>query len=111
MVEHWGERLHPASRLLLNESAHFESWAADHELHAFNALWDMDEIMAANFMVFADVVEAEDYDLWIGDGGWGRAHSLHEPPALKRAPYVSLPAFIGGPPMRDDPASTEFRRA
>ena len=60
----------------------------DHELHAFNALWDMDEIMAANFMVFADVVEAEDYDLWIGDEGWDLDYFLHENPNLKRAPYV-----------------------
>ncbi|MGH7542961.1 MAG: alpha/beta fold hydrolase, partial [Gemmatimonadota bacterium] len=54
VVQEMGERLHPGTELLLNESAHLESWAtADHELHAFNALWDMDEIMAANFMVFA----------------------------------------------------------
>ena len=59
MVEAWGERLHPATRLIVNESAHVEGWAGDHELHAFNALWDMDEIMAANFMTFADVVERE----------------------------------------------------
>jgi pimeloyl-ACP methyl ester carboxylesterase/UDP:flavonoid glycosyltransferase YjiC (YdhE family) len=111
VVRHLGERLHPATRLLLNESAHIESWAADHELHAFNALWDMDEIMAANFMVFADVVEAEDYDLWIGDEGWDLDYYLHENPDLKRAPYVFITDFIGVLPMRDDPASTEFRRA
>jgi predicted glycosyltransferase len=111
VVRHLGERVHPATRLLLNESAHFESWTADHELHAFNALWDMDEIMAANFMVFADVVEAEDYDLWIGDEGWDLDYYLHENPGLKRAPYVFLTDFIGVLPMRSDPASTEFRRA
>src|SRR4029453_13935668 len=106
-----GERLHPATRLLLNESAHFERWTSDHELHAFNALWDMDEIMAANFMVFADVVEAEDYDLWIGDEGWDLDYYLHENPGLKRAPYVFITDFIGVLPMRDDRSSTEFRRA
>jgi pimeloyl-ACP methyl ester carboxylesterase/predicted glycosyltransferase len=111
VVRHLGERLHPATRLLLNESAHVESWASDHELHAFNALWDMDEIMAANFMVFADVVEAEDYDLWIGDEGWDLDYYLHENPDLKRAPYVFITDFIGVLPMRDDPTSTESRRA
>jgi pimeloyl-ACP methyl ester carboxylesterase len=110
VVRHWGARLHPASRLLLNESAHFESWAADHELHAFNALWDMDEIMTANFMTLADVVERERYDLWIGDEGWDLDYYLHENPELKRAPYAFLTDFIGLLPMRDDPSSTEFIR-
>lgn len=111
VVEAAGERLHPATDLLLNESAHVESWAADHELHAFNALWDMDEIMAANFMTFADAVEAGDYDLWVGDEGWDLDYFLHENPELKRAPYVFLTDFIGMLPMRDDPASVEFTRA
>lgn len=111
VVEHLGERLHPATALLQNESAHFESWAADHELHAFNALWDMDEVMAANFMVFADAVEATDYDLWVGDEGWDLDYYLHENPELKRAPYAFLTDFVGMLPMREDPGSTEFTRA
>ena len=110
VVQHWGERLHPATTLLLNESAHLEGWAGDHELHAFNALWDMDEIMAANFMTFADVVERDAYDLWVGDEGWDLDYFLHENPELKRAPYVFMTDFIGMLPMRDDPASTEFTR-
>lgn len=109
-VEQWGERLHPATRRLLNDSAHFEGWAGDHELHAFNALWDMDENMAANFMTFADVVERERYDLWVGDEGWDLDYYLHENPELKRAPYVFLTDFIGLLPMRDDAGSTEFVR-
>ncbi|HSB42967.1 MAG TPA: alpha/beta fold hydrolase [Methylomirabilota bacterium] len=111
VVEAWGERLHPATRLIVNESAHLEGWAGDHELHAFNALWDMDEIMAANFMTFADVVEREPYDLWVGDEGWDLDYFLHENPELKRAPYVFMTDFIGMLPMRDDPASLEFKRA
>lgn len=105
------ERLHPATSLLMNESAHVEGWAGDHELHAFNALWDMDEVMAANFMVFADVVERERYDLWVGDEGWDLDYFLHENPELKSAPYAFMTDFIGMLPMRDDPNSTEFRRA
>jgi pimeloyl-ACP methyl ester carboxylesterase len=110
VVQHLGERLHPATALLHNESAHFEGWAADHELHAFNALWHMDEVMAANFMVFADAVETAEYDLWVGDEGWDLDYYLHENPDLKRAPYAFLTDFIGLLPMRDDPGSTEFAR-
>ncbi len=111
VVEVAGERLHPATDRLLNESAHFEEWSKDHELHAFNALWDMDEIMANNFLVFADVAEAGDYDLWVGDEGWDLDYYLHENPDIKRAPYAFVTDFIGMLPMREDPASTEFRRA
>jgi pimeloyl-ACP methyl ester carboxylesterase/predicted glycosyltransferase len=110
VVRHWGERLHPATALLQNETGHFEGWAADHELHAFNALWDMDEIMTANFMTFADVVERERYDLWVGDEGWDLDYYLHENPDLKRAPYVFLTDFVGVLPMREDRSSTEFIR-
>jgi pimeloyl-ACP methyl ester carboxylesterase len=111
VVEAWGERLHPATNLLHNETAHFESWSGDHELHAFNALWDMDETMAANFMTFADVVEREAYDLWVGDEGWDLDYFLHENPELKRAPYVFMTDFIGMLPMREEPHSVEFKRA
>ena len=111
VVEAWGERLHPATRLLHNETAHFEGWSGDHELHAFNAFWDMDEIMHANFMTFADVVEREAYDLWVGDEGWDLDYFLHENPELKRAPYVFMTDFIGMLPMRDEPSSVEFKRA
>ena len=110
-VEAWGARLHPASRLLHDESGHVESWARDHELHAQNALWNMDEIMAANFMTFADVVEREPYDLWVGDEGWELDYFLHENPELKRAPYCFITDFIGVLPMREDAQSVEFRRA
>jgi pimeloyl-ACP methyl ester carboxylesterase/predicted glycosyltransferase len=110
VVEVSGERLHPATDRLLNESAHFETWSKDHELHAFNALWEMDEIMANNFLVFADVAEAGQYDLWVGDEGWDLDYYLHENPDIKRAPYAFVTDFIGMLPMRDDPASTEFQR-
>jgi len=110
VVEVSGERLHPATDRLLNESAHFEACSKDHELHAFNALWEMDEIMANNFLVFADVAEAGNYDLWVGDEGWDLDYYLHENPEIKRAPYAFVTDFIGMLPMRDDPASAEFRR-
>ncbi len=52
-----GERVHPASRLLASESAHIESEAGEHDLHAFQAVRRMDEILVANFMVFHDLVD------------------------------------------------------
>jgi pimeloyl-ACP methyl ester carboxylesterase len=62
-----GERLHPASRWLANESGHIASEASGHDLHCFQALRRMDEILVANFMVFQEVVEEGCYDLVIGD--------------------------------------------
>ena len=42
---------------LANESAHVEDEAGEHDLHAFQAIRRMDEILVNNFMVFDDVVE------------------------------------------------------
>ena len=63
VLESRGETIHPAGRLLAGESAHFESEAGEHDLHAFYAWRNMDEILVANFMVLHDVLEAEPYDL------------------------------------------------
>jgi pimeloyl-ACP methyl ester carboxylesterase/UDP:flavonoid glycosyltransferase YjiC (YdhE family) len=109
VVERHGERLHPGSHRLHNESAHFEAFAQDHELHAFNALWSMDGIMAANFMVFAEAAERGNYDLWVADEGWDLDYYLHENPDFKAAPYVFLTDFIGLVPVNDDDA-LESRR-
>ena len=102
VLEAEGERIHPASRYLANESAHMESESAEHDLHCFQAWRRMDEILVANFMVFDDVVEAEDYDLWIGDEAWELDYFLHENPKLKRAPYVWLTDFVGWLPMNGE---------
>ena len=59
----------------------------------------MDEILLANFMVFHDLVEQEQYDLWIGDEAWDVDYYLHENPELKRAPYAWLTDFVGYLPM------------
>ena len=100
-----GERVHPASRFLASESAHVESEAAasgaEHDLHAFAAIRTMDEILAANFHVFHDVVEDEAHDLVVADEGWDIDHFLHENPELKRAAYAWLTDFVGWLPMRD----------
>jgi pimeloyl-ACP methyl ester carboxylesterase/predicted glycosyltransferase len=94
-----GERIHPASAQLANESRHIEAESGSHELHCFQAWRRMDEILIANFMVFHDVVSAEMYDLWIGDEAWEVDYYLHENPDLKRAAYAWLTDFVGWLPM------------
>jgi hypothetical protein len=96
-----GERIHPASAHLAGESAHFESESAEHDLHCFQALRRMDEILIANFMLFNDVVVDRHYDLWIGDEAWELDYYLHENPELKTAPFVWLTDFVGYLPMAD----------
>jgi pimeloyl-ACP methyl ester carboxylesterase len=96
-----GERIHPASAFLANESQHVEAECTEHDLHAFQAVRRMDEIMISNFMVFSDLVASEHYDLWVGDEAWDVDYFLHENPELKRAPYVWLTDFVGWLPMPD----------
>jgi pimeloyl-ACP methyl ester carboxylesterase/predicted glycosyltransferase len=96
-----GEHIHPASAFLASESRHLEGESAEHDLHAFQAVRRMDEIMVANFMVFADLAATEHYDLWVGDEAWEVDYFLHENPELKRAPYVWLTDFVGWLPMPD----------
>ena len=101
VLEARGERVHPASALLANESRHIESEASEHDLHAFHAIRNMDEILLANYMVFHDLVREEDYDLWIGDEAWELDYYLHENPDEKRAAYAWLTDFVGWLPMPD----------
>jgi pimeloyl-ACP methyl ester carboxylesterase len=101
VLERAGERVHPASRWLANESAHLEGEAAEHDLHCFQALRDMDEILVGNFMVFQDVVDGGEYDLVVADESWEVDHFLHENPELKRYAYAWLTDFVGYLPMPD----------
>ena len=101
VLEARGERIHPASAFLANESTHIESESAEHDLHCFQAIRRMDEILLANFMVFHDLVRDEQYDLWIGDEAWELDYYLHENPEQKRTPYVWLTDFVGWLPMED----------
>ncbi len=111
VLEAEGERIHPASTHLANESTHIESESAEHDLHAFHAIRRMDEILAANFMVFHDVVREDRYDLWIGDEAWELDYYLHENPREKRVPYVWLSDFVGFLPMDDGNARESFLAA
>ena len=99
VLEAEGERIHPMSTELANESRHMESESAEHDLHCFQAWRRMDEILVANFMVFHDLVREQQYDLWIGDEAWELDYYLHENPEQKRAAYVWLTDFVGWLPM------------
>ncbi|MEX2570961.1 MAG: alpha/beta fold hydrolase [Gemmatimonadota bacterium] len=101
VLEAEGERIHPASVHLASESKHIEEESGEHDLHVFQAWRRMDEIFAANFMLFHDVVTAEPYDLWIGDEAWEVDYHLHENPELKTAAYAWLSDFVGWLPMPD----------
>ncbi|UUZ61305.1 hypothetical protein LP418_12360 [Nocardioides sp. B-3] len=79
-----GETVHPASRWLASESAHFEDECGEHDLHAFRAIRRMDEIPVNNFMLFTEVVADTHYDTVIGDEARDVDHFLHENPELKR---------------------------
>ena len=101
VLEAQGERIHPASLHLANESKHIESESAEHDLHCFQAWRRMDEILLANFMVFHDVVREEQYDLWIGDEAWELDYYLHENPEQKRSAYAWITDFVGWLPLPD----------
>jgi pimeloyl-ACP methyl ester carboxylesterase/predicted glycosyltransferase len=101
VLEANGERVHPASAQLANESRHIECESAEHDLHCFQAWRRMDEILLANFMVFRDAVAGGDYDLWVGDEAWELDYYLHENPEEKRAAYCWLTDFVGWLPMGD----------
>ena len=111
VLEARGERIHPASAHLANESRHIESESAEHDLHCFQALRRMDEILVANFMLFHDVVREEPYDLVIGDEAWEVDHFLHENPEEKRTAYAWLTDFVGYLPMPDGGAREAFLTA
>ena len=99
VLQEQGERVHPASAALVNESSHIEAEAGEHDLAAFQAIRRMDAILVHNFMVFSDVVTEDPYDLVIGDEAWEVDHFLHENPELKRFGYAWLTDFVGWLPM------------
>ncbi len=101
VLEARGERIHPLSRDLASESAHFVAESAEHDLNAFQAIRRMDEILVANFMVFHDAVAGDEYDLVIGDESWDVDHFLHENPELKRTAFAWMTDFVGWLPMPD----------
>lgn len=98
-LETAGEQVHPASAWLASESGHIEREAGEHDLHAFQAIRRMDEILVNNFMVFDDVVRGEHFDLVVADEAWDVDHHLHENPELKRFAFAWMTDFVGWLPM------------
>ncbi len=99
VLEDRKETVHPASAYLAGESTHVEAECGEHDLHVFQAIRRMDEILVANFMVFHDVVADGGYDLVIGDESWDVDYFLHENPELKSTAYAWLTDFVGWLPM------------
>ena len=102
MLEACGERIHPASAALANESRHIAAESGDHELNVFQAWRRMDEILLANFMVFRDVARAErlrPLDRRRGVGA--RLLPAREPGAEDAPPYGFLTDFVGWLPMAE----------
>jgi pimeloyl-ACP methyl ester carboxylesterase/predicted glycosyltransferase len=99
VLEQRGETIHPASAELASEAVHIDREAGEHDLHAFQAIRRMDEILCANYMVFDDLVHDEAFDVWIADEAWDVDHFLHENPERKCAPLAWLTDFVGFLPM------------
>jgi pimeloyl-ACP methyl ester carboxylesterase/predicted glycosyltransferase len=99
LLESHGERIHPLSTRLASESRHIELEAGEHELHVFQAIRSMDEVLIANFMIFQEAVEQTSYDLVIGDEAWEIDQYWHDHPELKRAALAWLTDFVGFVPM------------
>lgn len=102
------EKIHPASRVLANESAHIEKESGEHDLHAFRAIRNMDEILIKNFMVFQEVLEEEPYDLVIADEAWDVDHYWHEHPELKRTQIAWFTDFVGWVPFAENGAHEAY---
>ncbi|MEE9299242.1 MAG: alpha/beta fold hydrolase [Acidimicrobiia bacterium] len=108
VLEGEGEKVHPASEYLASESGHITSEAGEHDLHCFEALRRMDEILLTNFMVFQEVVDEGNYDLVIADESWDVDHFWFENPELKRGQLVWMTDFVGYIPMPEGGAREEY---
>jgi pimeloyl-ACP methyl ester carboxylesterase/predicted glycosyltransferase len=94
-----GERVHPLSARLASESQHIELESGEHDLHCFQAIRRMDEVLIKNFMIFQDAVDEGGYDLVIADEAWDIDHYWHEHPELKKAGLAWFTDFVGYVPM------------
>ena len=99
LLEASGERIHPLSARLASESLHIELESGEHDLHCFQAIRRMDEVLIANFMIFQDAVDEGGYDLVIADEAWDIDHYWHEHPELKKAKLAWFTDFVGYVPI------------
>ncbi len=105
------ERVHPLSARLASETRHIELESGEHDLHCFQALRRMDEVLIKNFMIFQDAVDQGGYDLVIADEAWDIDHFWHEHPELKRAKLAWFTDFVGYVPMPSGGAHEAFLTA
>lgn len=103
-----GERIHPLSSRLASETQHIERESGEHDLHCFQAIRRMDEVLIANFMIFQDAVEDGGYDLVIADEAWDIDHYWHEHPELKKTKLAWFTDFVGYLPMPAGGADEAF---
>ncbi len=103
-----GETVHPLSARLASESRHIEEESGEHDLHAFQAIRRMDEVLIANFMVFQDAVDEGGYDLVVADEAWDVDHYWHEHPELKKSKLAWMSDFVGFLPMPSGGTREEF---
>ncbi|MFP5342076.1 MAG: hypothetical protein ACLGIJ_03985 [Candidatus Limnocylindria bacterium] len=94
------EIVHPSSRGLLSELR--PTLLAGGEGRSYAAHRRLDEVRFANFMVFADVVAREPFDLVIADSAWHVDHYLHQNPELKRFAFAWLSDEVGFAPTVDE---------
>jgi pimeloyl-ACP methyl ester carboxylesterase len=99
LLEASGEHVHPLSSRLASESRHIELESGEHDLHCFQAIRRMDEVLIANFMIFQDAVVQDEYDLVIADEAWDVDYYWHEHPELKRTGLAWFTDFVGYVPM------------
>ncbi|WP_291863748.1 alpha/beta hydrolase [Bradyrhizobium sp.] len=111
LLEANSERVHPLSSRLASESRHIELESGEHDLHCFQAIRRMDEVLIANFMRFQDAVVEGGYDLVVADEAWDVDHYWHEHPELKRARLAWLTDFVGYVPMPSGGSSEAFLTA
>jgi pimeloyl-ACP methyl ester carboxylesterase/predicted glycosyltransferase len=111
LLEAHGESLHPLSPRLASETRHIELESGQHDLHCFQAIRRMDEVLIANFMHFQTAVEDGGYDLVIADEAWDIDHYWHEHPELKKAKLAWLTDFVGYVPMPSGGAHEAFLTA
>ena len=85
VLEARGETIHPASaRAGLRVRRTSTRERGEHDLHAFQAIRRMDEILLRELhAVRRRRARATRYDLWIGDEAWELDDFLHENPELK----------------------------
>ena len=102
------ETIHPLSARLASESKHIEEESGEHDLHAFQAIRRMDELLIANFMVFQEAVDEGGYDLVIADEAWDVDHYWHEHPELKKSRLAWMSDFVGFVPMPSGGAHEAF---